>query len=61
MDFTNLAGIEFVRAIEAQREYDRSQKKWLLEWRDLQRAEQEPAPPVPLPARPAEVTRRKVA
>jgi len=38
MDFANFAGIEFVHAIEAQREFDRDQKKWLIQWHELRRA-----------------------
>lgn len=38
MDFTNFAAVEFVGAIEAQREHERRQRKWLLRWYDLQRA-----------------------
>ena len=38
MDFTNFAAVEFVGAIEAQRAYDRRQRKWLLRWHDLRRA-----------------------
>ncbi|HLB23965.1 MAG TPA: hypothetical protein VJP07_07705 [Dehalococcoidia bacterium] len=38
MDFANFAGIEFVQAIEAEREHDREQKKWLFLWQDLRRA-----------------------
>ena len=43
MDFTNFAGIEFVHAIEAQREFDREQKKWLIQWHELRRAADEKA------------------
>ncbi|MBI5289103.1 MAG: hypothetical protein HY873_09035 [Chloroflexi bacterium] len=45
MDFTNFAGIEFVHAIEAQREFDRNQKKWLVQWHELRRAADKPAAP----------------
>ena len=38
MDFTNFAAVEFVGAIEAQRDYERQQRKWLLKWHDLRRA-----------------------
>jgi hypothetical protein len=38
MDFTNLAAVEFVGAIEAQRDHERKQRKWLLQWHDLRRA-----------------------
>jgi hypothetical protein len=61
MDFANFAGIEFVRAIQAQREHDRSQKKWLVAWRDLQREARAPQPPKPLPAPAEEVRRRNAA
>lgn len=43
MDFTNFASIEFVGAIQAQREFDRSQRKWLFRWRDLRRADNKKA------------------
>jgi len=41
MDFTNFAPVEFVGAVEAQREHDRNQRKWLVAWHDLRRAADE--------------------
>ncbi len=38
MDFTSFASIEFAHAFEAEREYERGQRKWLTEWQDLRRA-----------------------
>jgi hypothetical protein len=38
MDFTNFVAVEFVSAIEAQRDHERKQRKWLLKWHDLRRA-----------------------
>ncbi len=38
MDFTNFAAVEFVGAIQAQRDYEQKQRKWLYLWQDLRRA-----------------------
>lgn len=38
MDFTNFAAVEFVGAIQAQRDHERRQRKWLYLWQDLRRA-----------------------
>lgn len=38
MDFTNLAAVEFVGAIEAQRALDRKTRRWLVQWNDLRKA-----------------------
>jgi hypothetical protein len=43
MDFTNFAAVEFVGAIEAQRDFDRIQRRWLVLWYDLRRAADEKA------------------
>ena len=40
MDFTNFAAVEFVGAIQAQRDYERKQRKWLYMWQDLRRADE---------------------
>ena len=37
MDFVNFAAVEFVGAIEAQRAFERGQRKWLRAWRQLER------------------------
>jgi hypothetical protein len=37
MDFTSFAAIEFADAFEAEREHEREQRKWLIQWQDLQR------------------------
>jgi hypothetical protein len=37
MDFVNFAAVEFVGAIEAQRAFERKQRKWLQAWRMLER------------------------
>lgn len=38
MDFTNLAAVEFVGAIEAERSVERRKRKWLIQWLDLRKA-----------------------
>ena len=48
MDFANFAAVEFVGAIEAQRDYERSQRKWLLRWREMRRAAADRARSAPI-------------
>lgn len=43
MDFVNFATVEFVGAIEAQRKYERDQRKWLRAWRKLERSQAKPS------------------
>ena len=39
MDFVNFAAVEFVGAIEAQRAFERRERRWLCAWRQLERTE----------------------
>lgn len=62
MDLVNFAPVEFVGAIEAQRAFERDQRKWLRAWRALERAEGQT--PVQLPARreaDADIPERRAA
>ena len=56
MDFTNFALIELAGALEAQRDHERRERKWLLAWRRMQHEPEAPAAtaqPAPEPLRPA--------
>lgn len=61
MDFVNAAAVEFVGAIEAQRAFERGQRKWLRAWRELERAEREQPAPIALPVAKADEIRERRA
>jgi hypothetical protein len=51
MDFVNAAAVEYVGAIEAQREHERRERKWLRAWRQLEREGLDASAPIRLPSR----------
>ena len=56
MDFTNFALIELAGALEAQRDHERRERRWLLAWRRMKHepdAQEATAEPAPEPLRPA--------
>jgi hypothetical protein len=62
VDFVNLATVEFVGAIEAQRAYERGQRRWLLAWRRLHQEARDQATPISIPVvKPDESSEKRAA